>query len=68
MLRRLPHTLPHKFRVMLFRDEATREKKQLATAAPKPHFTIRRGHVLTDGAYAGRAARVVLTVRGRRFP
>ena len=52
MLQRLPHVFPHKFRVRLLQDQATREKAAVAAEigrGARPYITVRRSHLLTDG-------------------
>ena len=53
VLMKIPHVLPHLFRVRLLRDEIQREKSAIAAGrdryADTPHITIRRAYLLTDG-------------------
>ena len=53
ILQRLPHILPHKFRVELLRDACLRDKARVTNEAgpyaQNPYVTVRRTHLLTDG-------------------
>lgn len=54
VLHRLPQVLPHKLRVRLLQDTATRAKATLARVRTEQHIrspllTIRRSHLITDG-------------------
>lgn len=53
VLQRLPHILPHKFRIELLRDSVARDKARAASEAgpyaQAPYITVRRTHLLTDG-------------------
>ncbi|GCC26126.1 hypothetical protein chiPu_0004540 [Chiloscyllium punctatum] len=55
LLQYIPHTIPHKNRVLLFRNMVTKEKESLGlveTSSASPHvihITIRRSRMLEDG-------------------
>ncbi|XP_048411813.1 ubiquitin-protein ligase E3B [Stegostoma tigrinum] len=55
LLQYIPHTIPHKNRVLLFRNMVTKEKEALGlveTSSASPHvihITIRRSRMLEDG-------------------
>ena len=54
VLHRLPQVLPHKLRVRLLQDTATRAKSALARVRAEQHIrspllTIRRSHLISDG-------------------
>uniref|UniRef100_A0A8C6X681 HECT-type E3 ubiquitin transferase n=1 Tax=Naja naja TaxID=35670 RepID=A0A8C6X681_NAJNA len=55
VLQYIPHVVPHKNRVLLFRNMVTKEKEQLGlveTSSASPHvthITIRRSRMLEDG-------------------
>ncbi|XP_069788822.1 ubiquitin-protein ligase E3B isoform X2 [Narcine bancroftii] len=55
LLQYIPHTIPHKNRVLLFRNMVTKEKESLGlveTSSASPHVihvTIRRSRMLEDG-------------------